>query len=54
MSKEKEHRFQMILEEKHAANRTQILKDRETGVLYLFYTWGGMCGRIDAASGSRR
>jgi len=42
MSKKKEvNRFQIILEEKHdMMSSNRILRDNETGVLYLYHAWG--------------
>ena len=41
MSKKKNNRFQIVLEEKHGAmTNNRLLRDRETGVLYLYHAWG--------------
>ena len=39
--KDDKNRFQVILEEKHdMMSSHRILKDTETGVLYLYHAWG--------------
>jgi len=41
MSKKKENRFQIVLEEKNSKlSNSRILRDSETGVLYLYHVWG--------------
>ena len=42
MSKKKENnRFQIVLEEKHdVMSSSRILRDKETGALYLYHAWG--------------
>ena len=41
MSKKKDNRFQIVLEEKHTmTSLNRILRDKETGVLYLYHAWG--------------
>ena len=39
--KQDNNRFQIILEEKYdMMTSNRILRDRETGVLYLYHAWG--------------
>jgi len=39
--KNKNSRFQIILEEKHdIMSSSRVLRDKETGVLYLHHAWG--------------
>ena len=41
MAKKSDNRFQVIPEEKYEmVTSSRILRDKETGVLYFFYTWG--------------
>ena len=42
MSKKKENnRFQIVSEEKHdVMSYSRILRDKETGILYLYHAWG--------------
>jgi len=53
MSRKKENnRFQIILEEKHdVMSSSRILRDKETGALYLYHAWGyggGMTPLLDS------
>ena len=43
MGKE-EPRFQIVFEERTLTLGNQILRDNETGVLYLFHFWGNASG----------
>ena len=41
MSKKGNNRFEIILKEKHGfETHSKIIKDKETGILYLFHAWG--------------
>ena len=50
--KNKNSRFQIILEEKHdVMSSSRILQDKETGALYLYHAWGyggGMTPLLDS------
>jgi len=41
MGKKKDNRFQVVLDEKYdMMSNFRVLRDRDTGVLYLYYAWG--------------
>ena len=51
MGKKKNNRFEIVLEEKHdMMSSNRVLRDKETGVLYLYHAWGyggGMTPLLD-------
>jgi len=41
MPKKKETRFQLVTDERHdMMSSTRVIRDSETGVLYLYHAWG--------------
>ena len=47
MGKNKDDRFEVVHEDKSAFAATRVLRDRDTGVCYLFH-WEGYAGGLTA------